>query len=209
MSEFPFDFVDADVSQWPPGVWSVERSSFAWVDSRTKLQCAMIRHHLGHWCGYVAVPEGHPLHGKKYQEHIQLPMSYLNVAMQRTTSIDDVGVMNMFITAMSENPAVGEDGYIDLPLILPAHQGITYTEADEQGRWWFGFDCAHAGDFLPGVSKWLSSAITKDWVYRDQDYVQGIVTRLAWAIEEIRSVLAEDRDLDLASDDDPGSNSAQ
>lgn len=30
------------------------------------LRCAMRRNHAGAWCGYVAVPEGHPLNGKEY-----------------------------------------------------------------------------------------------------------------------------------------------
>ncbi len=36
----------------------------------TGLKCLILRHHeFGHLCGYVAVPKGHPCHGKDY-DHI-------------------------------------------------------------------------------------------------------------------------------------------
>lgn len=43
-----------------------EQDHKSWL-SRAGLRCSAIRHpSLGHWCGYVAVPAGHPLHGKDY-----------------------------------------------------------------------------------------------------------------------------------------------
>ncbi|MDJ0512785.1 MAG: hypothetical protein QNJ62_05010 [Methyloceanibacter sp.] len=76
---------------------------------------------LGHWCGYVGIPEEHPLFGKGYDEanrHIQ------------------------------------------------AHGGLTFAEAHAamektDGLWWFGFDCAHSGDLVPGMDSmdFLESAI--------------------------------------------------
>lgn len=52
------------------------------------------------------------------------------------------------------------------------HGGWTYSEdhapgEDPDGQWYFGFDCAHAGDLVPG-----STAFEGD-VYRDQDFVDA------------------------------------
>ena len=66
---------------------------------------------LGHFCGYVGVPEGHPAFGK------------------------------------------------DLEGVLSVHGGITWCgdqlpshiRLPEEKLWWFGFDCAHTGDLIPGA----------------------------------------------------------
>lgn len=82
---------------------------------------------MGHLCGYVGLPAGHPLHGKGYDE----------------------------------------DGVPD-----EVHGGWTYA-ADHapfekpDGYWYFGFDCAHAGDLVPGISYRAS-----DDVYRDEAFVE-------------------------------------
>jgi hypothetical protein len=61
------------------------------------------------------------------------------------------------------------------------HGGLTFADcADPRGGhapeeiddvWWFGFDCAHAGDVIPGVNK--------HGKYRDRAYVEVECTSLA------------------------------
>ncbi len=47
---------------WGPGPWQHEPDgAFFWFAG---LRCAVMRSALGHWCGYVQVPEGHPWHGQ-------------------------------------------------------------------------------------------------------------------------------------------------
>lgn len=56
-----------DKSAWPAGPWRKEpdRVSF----EHAGLPCLLRRQmSSGHWCGYVAVPPGHPLHGKPYDD---------------------------------------------------------------------------------------------------------------------------------------------
>jgi len=48
----------------PPGPWDNEPNRIEWYHNG--LPCLMNRNKLGVWCGYVAVPPGHPLHGKHY-----------------------------------------------------------------------------------------------------------------------------------------------
>jgi hypothetical protein len=52
-----------DKSTWGEGPWQSEPDR---VDFRhAGLPCLALRHpRQGHWCGYAAVPPGHPAHGK-------------------------------------------------------------------------------------------------------------------------------------------------
>ncbi|MCD8208504.1 MAG: hypothetical protein LUD72_11245 [Bacteroidales bacterium] len=75
------------------------------------LTCAALLMDAGHRCGYVGIPEMHPLYGRTYD---------------------------------------------DVKYILSVHGGITFNSdkrnfgtypiATQEELWWFGFDCAHAGD---------------------------------------------------------------
>lgn len=54
---------------WGPGPWQDEPDRAEWRDPATGLPCLAVRAmHTGAWCGYVAVPPGHPLHGKGYDD---------------------------------------------------------------------------------------------------------------------------------------------
>jgi len=59
-----------------------------WDDAATGLCCVAVRHPLfGTWCGYVCVPEGHPLHGKhprKVRVIVHGGMNYTGPACQQT-----------------------------------------------------------------------------------------------------------------------------
>lgn len=55
---------------WPPGPWDSEPDRVQWRDEATGLDCLALREKCGRgfWCGYVAVPAGHALFGKGYNE---------------------------------------------------------------------------------------------------------------------------------------------
>lgn len=46
--------------------WRGEPKLVRWRDPSTAYQCVIVRQGMGHLCGYVRVPRGHPLHGKHY-----------------------------------------------------------------------------------------------------------------------------------------------
>jgi hypothetical protein len=48
---------------WGPGPW--KREPDAATFQHAGLLCAVIRASMGHWCGYVLVPKGHPWHGER------------------------------------------------------------------------------------------------------------------------------------------------
>lgn len=49
---------------WAAGPWDIEPDLVEWRHRDHSLALLVVRSPLGAWCGYVAVPPGHPLHGK-------------------------------------------------------------------------------------------------------------------------------------------------
>ena len=112
--------------------WETEPNREEFV-SDDGLACLILRNSTGHLCGYVAVPSGHPMYGKDYD---QVP-------------IDNV------------------------------HGGLTFAGPSDKyrpgkGLWWFGFDCAHCGDLIPGASP--------VGIYRDINYVFAEIKKLAYEL---------------------------
>lgn len=59
------------------------------------------------------------------------------------------------------------------------HGGLTYAQEaapheKPDGLWWFGFDCAHSGDFVPSMDKDMTYG-----TYRNFAYVRRDTERLA------------------------------
>ena len=143
-----------DKSDWPDGVWKNEPDKIQWKDGKTGLPCLIVRGPSGALCGYVGVDESHPLHGKEY----------------------------------------------DVLLDVDVHGGLTYSAACSPGGdeaedichlpdpgepdhvWWFGFDCAHAGDFCPQHGDYMRLG---NQTYRDVSYVKHDVRSLAETLESL------------------------
>lgn len=101
-----------------------------------------------------------------------------------------LGVLCGYVGVPPGHPLHGQH-YADVP--LDAHGGLTYSDACRGGichvpapgepdaAWWFGFDCGHAFDLVPGMPDGLRLA--RDWTYRDVAYVTHEVNQLAEQIE--------------------------
>ena len=79
------------------------------------------------------------------------------------------------------------------------HYGLTYSGGGKgYGAWWFGFDCAHSEDFLPGIyikmrmvnhsgkDSWPPSANYRTWEFVDAEIrkmMEGIALK-RYTIEE-------------------------
>jgi hypothetical protein len=130
-----------------------EPASEEWTDEATGYRCYIYRHPtLLHLCGYVRVPDDHPWNGHDYG-----------------------------------HPTCGHPGCYDhsIDTAVSVHGGITFAnrgpgELPEEEGWWFGFDCAHLGDLVPGYPEGIND---RD-VYRDFEYVKDQCGRLAAQLKE-------------------------
>lgn len=105
---------DPPKSSWGDGPWLHEPDR---VDfQHAGLPCLLLRNHHGVWCGYAAVPPGHPLHG--------LPYGDVDVDVHGDLTYSDACQ-----GPVCHVPAPGEPADV----------------------WWFGFDTAHAFDYVPGM----------------------------------------------------------
>ncbi len=146
----------------PPGPWRDEPTKAQWVDAATGLPCLIVRNHIGALCGYAGVSRDHPLHGKPYVDL-------------------DVDVHGGLTFADGCQHSKDES------------QGVCHVP--EPGTpddvWWFGFDCAHCFDLIPGMPKFpeieamYPTPAHMQQVYRDADYVAGEVTRLAAQLQAL------------------------
>lgn len=159
------------------GPWEHEPDKVHWIDAATDMDCLAVRNPMGAWCGYVGLPPGHPWHGVGYSQCLQPGCTDDACYEHSPEALTDVHGGLTFSSSCHEFDK-GE-GY-----------GICHTP--QPGRpadvWWFGFDCAHAGDFVPGMPtpadlEWLHDGD----VYRDLAYVQTETADLARQLAAVTS----------------------
>jgi hypothetical protein len=126
--------------------WETEPNSLDF--EADDLPCVMRRNHYGIWCGYVSVGPEHPLFGLPTNHPLKLPSSWF-----KGRKIDQgVGPFDLFAHLISGAKSLGDA--CPISLAFHVHGGLNYADDHvgdrRDGRWWFGFDCGHAGDYLPG-----------------------------------------------------------
>jgi hypothetical protein len=134
----------------------------------------------GHLCGYVSVPDGHPLFGKGYGEEVPELQPALDSLMQMPVgTIQNMGVCAM-LGALSGTMRPSADN------VIRVHGGVTFAGVhrciDAPGAWWLGFDCAHSGDAPEGGDEYGLGG-----VYRDEVYVTAECESMA---EQIAAIAA-------------------
>ena len=153
MNERSYQLVP-DKQTWGEGPWLEEPDKVVWVDDASDLDCMIVRNHHGALCGYVGLPEGHPLHGQGYDE-------------------SDVDVHGGLTFAGPCMEGARED-----------EQHICHDpQGRPDNVWWLGFDCGHAFDLMPALRVRHRDLgfddVGLDESYRDLAYVKDEVTRLA------------------------------
>jgi hypothetical protein len=153
MKKLEYTFIDK--SKWARGEWDSEPDKVQWPDPKTELPCLAVRNpHMGHWCGYVGVTEGHPFFGKQADDD--------------DFAIDTALVSHGGITLTTfcvDDPARKEHGICHM-----------VEEGEDDRVWWLGFDCGHCDDLIPIVSSRLHIPGAK---YRNLAYVKDICTVMA------------------------------
>lgn len=131
---------------WPKGAWDDEPDFAEWRDPTTGLACAIVRNDMfGNLCGYVRLADDHPLNGIDTREIV--PDAFVH-DMQGVMHqpIGKRGMLEVFVAAMTDNRTVG--------MLFDVHGSLTFCGTDHphlSTGFWYGFDCAHAFDFQPGM----------------------------------------------------------
>lgn len=110
---------------------------------------------LFHWCGYVGVPQDHPAYGKNYSTWSESEQGISPVE----SAVNDISV----------------------------HGGLTFAASElhyqpEKDLWWFGFDCAHAGDISSVFLMYSNDT------YKTKEYVIEEVKSLAEQLKKIEQI---------------------
>ncbi len=132
------------------------------VFSSHGLNCLLLRNPtMFNWCGYVGVKKDHP--------NVTRLVLRKNVLFRIERSYWD-----------------DEDDDLDV------HGGITFREeCEEDGLFWFGFDCAHYQDFVPctlyytkTIPGYPSLSFEMNDVYRTVNFVRDQTEQLAKQLSE-------------------------
>lgn len=168
MGEQTWSFIDKSI--WGDGPWSNEVDKASWIDEATGLPCLAVRGHLGNWCGYVGVAEGHPLFG-----------------VGRNACPQQCGAAWCAHTPESLLDVHGGITYSDYCQEDNQPHGICHIPEPGQPThvYWFGFDCVHGGDLEPSMMKFIRS-FRRGSTYRDLAYVQAECRRLAAQLAALR-----------------------
>lgn len=181
-----------DKTKWPDGPWKTECDNAAW-DLPNGLHALIRRNPLGAWCGYVGVPPTHPWYGRNYTTKAQASKEML----ERNVDTNELCVVTLLIASMRGDKM--EEG-LALNLAIRVHGGLTFADhiqSKHQGKdgwWYFGFDCAHSNDYVPGMAQYPNSEITQMFkallgnrteVYRTEEFVRSEVAHLS---EELLTV---------------------
>lgn len=194
--------MNIDKSQWLDGPWRDEPDIAEWVDEGSRLPCLVLRHpQLGSLCGYVGVPPDHPAYGYHYDgitmEDAEKRQRRWDAMMEMERDVRAKGLsfeeaLHVSYRKISEDgwePQVNDVG--ECLLHARVHGGLTFAgrrpDEVEDGFWYFGFDCGHAGD-LTGFSSPIASVMKglMSGTYRDMAYVKNECASLARFLASIR-----------------------
>lgn len=138
-----------DKRAWGLGPWATEPDRVEFESEG--FPCLIVRHEAsGHLCGYVAVPPGHPWHGKT-----------------ESYSWDDDG------NAIDGGLDVRVHGGVSYAAFCDGNVCHVPKPGEPDDVWWIGFDMGHCDDLSPLMhsQKWFANIPTV--VYRTIQYVRA------------------------------------
>lgn len=196
-----------DKTEWERGPWDHEPDKRQWVDAESNLDCLMVRNHGGAWCGYVGVPPKHPMYQQDYEKpnvEVHGGLTFADFCHEPSREEYDRRLANIpQWEAEAKRFPIGDSARALAHIRTYEHdyEGwcAYYTRTHIchvplPGRpakvWWFGFDCAHAGDKMDMAWRAMMEKHDPAWpkmprmyrhedVYRDVPYVEQEVAQLA------------------------------
>lgn len=177
---------------YPPGPWDDEPDLAEWIDEATGYTCAIFRHpEIGNLNGYVRLAEDHPLIGVPYS--VPVPPEFTQeIEGVMKQPVGKRGIIDVFLAAFGDERQVG--------LLFDVHGSITFSGRHSylSPGWWYGFDCGHGLDLLPGMI-FLRKQIHRKHpeigeipermeVYRDWAYVRAECASLAGQLASLAEI---------------------
>jgi hypothetical protein len=189
--------------EWAEGPWQQEPDRLEW--RYNGVPCLIVRNMMGALCGYAAVGPTHPWYGSYYGDCVagckeipQQPIEDLpNMKIPQSLQERHLEMKN-YPCRENRTPDHSPE------TIVEVHGGLTFSGPCQEGGaichralpgeptsvWWFGFDCAHAGDVVPEFTNKMframgiaamsgHSAFAPFEKYRDIAYVKNQVEYLA------------------------------
>lgn len=190
-----------DKSGWGMGPWHSEPDKKQWQDEETGLPCLIVRGPVGALCGYVGVPAAHPYHGKDYNDvavdvHGGLTFADFCAEAPSREQWEKFKARGQRATAEAVKYPFGDSAEFvrDRAKELSDYDAYaTWCEAahichrvepgEDDKVWWFGFDCAHFGDYSPKLAVARRSHRDDGETYRDMAYVEAEVRKLAGQLQ--------------------------
>ena len=155
-------------------MWIVEKE---W--KHEGLQCvAGINSTMAHRCGYVGIPKSRPLHGVGYSDG-----SHALAEIWRQNKHGKIGARGIIPLVCHSN-----DDCPSPDVVFDVHGSLTYAgghkafPVNNEGLWWFGFDCGHDCDEpIPEYASYSLSGVV-----RSLDYVVTECNRLAEQLSSVK-----------------------
>jgi len=194
-----------DKSDWSRGPWDSEPDKIQWQDEATGLPCLIVRGPVGALCGYVGVSPDHPLHGKEYDAadmEVHGGLTFADGCSEisrekwqkwRTRQLarrEEAAQYPRGDAARDLKEWEKERDDYEAWALRATSRFICHVASpgEPDPVWWFGFDCAHAGDFSPSYGKDLGRET--GWgghvEYRDIAYVENECRSLASQLTRAR-----------------------
>lgn len=134
------------------------------------LDCKIVRNPRSkHLCGYVRLPVGHPLYKVPYNAPVPASLERLRDEVYNKP-VGNRSPIHILLVALG-----GGGSSLTSGDLIDVHGSVTFSGesywTEIPGCWWYGFDCAHYGDYQPGIHS--------DGEYRDIDYVRQQTTSMA------------------------------
>ena len=105
--------------------------------------------------------------------HAELPCLILRTPLKQLCG---------YVGVPPSHPMYQKD-YDDIDVVV--HGGLTFSHMGgfddrwREGFWWVGFDCAHFGDYVPGIDEALGTSRSRQETYRNWAWVKAKTQRLA------------------------------